>query len=489
MPLTVRVVGTYTMIVAATLLVSAGLALQFTRDQVVSQLNQSLLASQRSFQASVPPKVNALVAQGASPVDALAGVAKQWLLADPLPDGQGAYVQVRGSDAVLAQTVNFQLPPAARSIFQATKGSWFTLPAPNGASTRYLRSPVVLDRPAGSASPTQVGTLVLAASQSLVINRSVHSLLKDIGLASAIGLVFATLLGILAVRRTLRPLKQMSREVESIQETDDLSKRLGDAGPADEVGRLAEGFDRMLGRLQESFQSRQRFLSDASHELRTPMTVVRGQLELLSMDIDSTAGRRSLGIALDELDRMSRIVEELLLLARLDEGMPLASQTVELALVVGEALLRGMPAPGALTVDVPPDIAATADADRLLQVVTNLVTNAGRHAPGAPLTIRAIGGGDTVTLTVADRGPGISPEDLPHVFDRLYRGARARAQAPGGAGLGLAIVASLVRAMGGTIDVDSALGTGTSFTISLPAAAPATIALPRGTPPPMAQVG
>lgn len=491
MPLTVRVVGTYTMIVAATLLVAAGLALQFTRDQVVAQLNQSLLASERSFQSYVPPKVNALVAQGASPADALTEVAKQWLSADPLPDGQGAYVQVSGSDAVLAQSVHFQLPAAASRIFQATSGSWFTLPARHGAATRYLRSPVVLDTTAtGSGSPTQVGTLVLAASQSLVVNRSVRSLLKDIGLASAIGLVFATILGILAVRRTLRPLKRMSREVESIQETDDLSKRLGDAGPADEVGRLAEGFDRMLGRLQESFQSRQRFLSDASHELRTPMTVVRGQLELLSMDIDSAAGRRSLGVALDELDRMSRIVEELLLLARLDEGMPLASQTVELALVVGEALLRGLPAPGPLTVDVAPDLAVTADADRLLQVVTNLVTNAGRHAPGAPLTFRGAREGDTVTLSIADGGPGISPADLPYVFDRLYRGARARAQAPGGAGLGLAIVASLVRAMGGSIDVASTLGAGTTFTVSLPAALPlAPIALPRGSPPSMAQAG
>ena len=125
------------------------------------------------------------------------------------------------------------------------------------------------------------------------MNHAVWNLLKGIGAASAIGLVFATALGLVAVRRTLRPLEEMSHEVESIQETDDLSKRLSGRGPRDEVGRLAEGFDRMLGRLQEAFLSQRRFLSDASHELRTPMTVVRGQLELLAMDVESLPGRRS----------------------------------------------------------------------------------------------------------------------------------------------------------------------------------------------------
>ena len=483
-PITVRVVGTYTMIVAATLLVAAGLSLQFTREQVIGQLDQSLLASDRSFQTEVPPKVDDLVAKGTSPASALSSVATAWLLADPLPAGQGAYVLVTGTSNVLAQSIDFQLPASSQRVFDAAKGTWFTVPAGDGSNIRYLRVRIQV------AGGEQAGTLVLAASQSQVVNRSVRNLLRDIGLASAIGLVFATILGLVAVRRTLRPLKRMSREVESIQQTDDLSTRLGLPGPADEVGRLADAFDRMLGRLQESFQSKQRFLADASHELRTPMTVVRGQLELLAMETASSAGRHSMVVALDELDRMSRIVEELLLLARLDEGMPLATEPVELALVVGEALLRGLPGAGDATVQVPGDLAVQADADRLLQVLTNLVTNAARHAPGAPVTIAATRAGDQVAITVADRGPGISPADLPHVFERLYRGARARAAAPGGAGLGLAICASLVRAMGGTISVSSAMGSGTTFTITLPGvtvAAP--VRMSRGRTPPVAQAG
>src|SRR5205085_1339193 len=259
-------------------------------------------------------------------------------------------------------------------------------------------------------------------AQSKVVNHAVWNLLKGIGAASAIGLVFATTLGLFAVRRTLRPLEEMSHEVESIQETDDLSKRLSGRGPRDEVGRLAEGFDRMLGRLQEAFMSQRRFLSDASHELRTPMTVVRGQLELLAMDVESLAGRRSMSIAVEELDRMGRIVEDLLLLARLDEGMLLARETVEVELVVGEALLRGMlMEPSEVTVQIPSGLTVLADSDRLLQVLTNLVTNAVRHGGNAPISVSARRvGGDAVEIDVADRGPGISAEDLPHVFERLY---------------------------------------------------------------------
>ncbi|GAC1366192.1 MAG: HAMP domain-containing sensor histidine kinase [Actinomycetota bacterium] len=452
------------MIVAATLLVSAGLALQLTRSQLTRQLDQSLADSSKSFQETVPDRVAERVAQGASLPDSLWAVSKDWLLSTPLADLHGAYVQIDGMPTVLAQSVKFRLPPQSGAIFSASSGSYFTLSTGAGSFTRFLRVPIIV--PGG----THAGTLVLAASQSAAIDHSVRTLLRDIAMASAIGLVFATLLGLIAVRRTLRPLKNMSREVDAIQETDDLSKRLSGAGPPDEVGRLAEGFDRMLGRLQESFLSQRRFLSDASHELRTPMTVVRGQLELLSMDVESMPGRRSLAIALDELDRMGRIVEDLLLLARLDEGMTLPSQAVEVELVVGEALLRGMPAPGDVEVDIPPGLSVRGDSDRLLQVLTNLVTNAVRHAAGAAIRITGRLDGPLVKVSVADAGPGIPPEDLPHVFERLYRGSRARSVSPGGAGLGLAIAASLVRAMAGVISVTSTVGVGTTFTVTLPGA-------------------
>jgi signal transduction histidine kinase len=169
-------------------------------------------------------------------------------------------------------------------------------------------------------------------------------------------------------------------------------------------------------------------------------------------------------------------VEELLLLARLDEGLPLADEPVEVDLLLREAALRGMVlGHGEITVDAPDGLSARADPDRLLQVVSNLIGNALRHG-GDGVTIRlaarptSAGG---VVIDIADTGPGIRAADLPHVFDRFYRGSAARTGVPGGAGLGLAIVASLVEAMGGSVSVTSTEGVGTTFSIHLLGAADA----------------
>src|SRR5207249_3605494 len=159
----------------------------------------------------------------------------------------------------------------------------------------------------------------------------------------------------------------------------DLARRLQLADAPGEVGELATAFDRMLARLQQAFDSQRRFLADASHELRTPLTVVRGQLELLADQLDG--GRRGLLRQTEqELDRMARIVEDLLLLARLEEGMQLRSEPVELELVLREAHLRAMLiALRAARVEAEPGLYARADAERLLQVLTNLVANAVKH--------------------------------------------------------------------------------------------------------------
>jgi signal transduction histidine kinase len=467
LPLSFRVAAIYAMLVAATLLVVAGLALQFTRNQVGRQVDRALLAEERSFAGDVPAKVEADVAAGNLTRDALAHESTNWLAEQPLPSDEAVYIEVDGYGDALRQG-GLVLPKSAlEEGFAAGNPAWLTNSPSRTSEIRMLREPIRLR---GSSQPA--GVLLLAASQSAAMASLTRSLLKDTALASVIGLAFASAVGVVAVRRTLRPLQNMSREVESIQETGDLSKRVSGAGPLDEVGRLAEAFDRMLGRLQESFLSQRRFLSDASHELRTPMTVVRGQLELLAMDIESVPGRRSMSIAIEELDRMGRIVEDLLLLARLDEGMPLARETVEVELVVGEALLRGMLTGGDVSVDVPPALTVQADPERLLQVLTNLVTNAVRHAAGSPITVSARREAQSVRIDVADRGPGIPPADLPHVFERLYRGSKARSESPGGAGLGLAIAKSLVEAMGGRISVASKLRAGTTFSVFLPAGQP-----------------
>jgi two-component system OmpR family sensor kinase len=277
----------------------------------------------------------------------------------------------------------------------------------------------------------------------------------------------------------------MAAEIDAIQPRGELPAGLAVAvdAPGDEVGRVADAFDSLLGRIDEAIASQRRFISDASHELRTPLTVARGQLELVGRLADPDADR-SVRLALEELDRIGATVEELLLLARLDEGLPLAREAVEVELLLREAALRGMLlGQGELTVEVPEGLNAVADPDRLLQVVSNLIGNALRHGgSGVTVTLSArlgpaarpdpaarTGAADEVVIDVADTGPGIPAADLPHVFDRFYRGSAARRGVPGGAGLGLAIVASLVEAMGGSVAVRSVPGQGTTFSIRLPA--------------------
>ena len=305
------------------------------------------------------------------------------------------------------------------------------------------------------------------------LERTVDKLLSAVAWASGLGLAFAVAVAFVSVRRTLGPLSRMAAEIDAIEPGGELPASLAATvdAPADEVGRVADAFDNLLRRVDGVIASQRRFISDASHELRTPLTVARGNLELVGRLEDPDADR-SVRLALEELDRIGSTVEELLLLARLDEGLPLAREAVEVELLLREAALRGMLlGRGDVVVDAPPGLSVIADPDRLLQVVSNLIGNAMRHG-GAGVTVAltarpASAGG--VLLEVADTGPGIAATDLPRVFDRFYRGTAARRGAPGGAGLGLAIVGSLVEAMGGTISVASTPGEGTTFSILLPA--------------------
>ena len=465
LPLTVRLTATYALLVAATLLVVAALAIQLTRSQLARSLDEDLVAAVESFRRGPAT----LVRDQAD----LEPRARTWLERTAFAGGQVVAVRTASGEVLTSPSeLDLEAVDGSAQLLTATSARWWDLEA-EGGSVRALSVPLKVDG-------TQTGTIVAAASLAGE-EETLAGLLSGIGWASGLGLGFATLLGVLAVRRTMRPLRRMSAAVEAIETTGDLSRRVGHEGPSDEVGRLAESFDAMLARLDEAFSSQRRFLSDASHELRTPLQVARGQLELLDEGLRGAEARRSLAVAAEELERMRRIVDDLLLLARLDEGMPLRREPVEVELVVREALLRGMLlARRDLHVDVEPGLFAEADPDRLLQVLTNLVTNAVRHGgEDAAITITGRRAEERAEIAVADTGPGIPEEEMAHVFDRLYRGHAARTGAPAGAGLGLAIVASLTNAMGGDVTVASTAGHGTTFTVRLPspqAVRPATLA-------------
>lgn len=465
-PLPVRLTLIYALLVGATLLIVGALVIQLTRAHLSRSLDRRLAAAVSSFEEGPARRVS-------EPAD-LSRQASRWLSLHGFTGDEVAAIRTsEGEVLTAAGGLDLADVEGGFDLLVSTESRWWDLEGDRGR-VRALTVPLLL-------GGRQMGTLVVAATRT-GIDETLGALLSGVGWASGVGLVLAAVLGYLTVRRTLRPLTRMASEVEAIEATRDLSRRVGVAGPPDEVGRLARAFDRMLGRLEEVFRSQQRFLSDASHELRTPLTVMKGQLELLGEEIDSAQGRRSLGVASDELERMRRIVDDLLLLARLDEGLALAREPVEVELVVREALLRGMP-PGRgmpAEVAVEPDLHALADPERLLQVLTNLVANAAQHAgEGATLSVRGQPEGARVAIEVSDTGAGIPPEDLPHVFERLYRGAGSRARP--GSGLGLAIAASLVRAMGGEIGVRSAPGEGSTFRVVLPGASvPRAASVPAG---------
>jgi len=455
-PISIRIVGLCALLLAAALLVAAGLTYRQTRSHLTRQLDRRLNAAVTSFQEGPAQQV-------ANPEE-LGDHARAWLAAQAFPSDQVVAVRTPAGE-VLASTGGLRLSDIERSreLLTATESRWWDLDGDDG-HVRVVSVPLVLNgEPAGT---------IVAAADSGKVDDTLSALLSSVALASGIALVVVSALAFAAVRRTMRPLARMAGEVQAIEVSGDHSHRVTHEGPRDEVGHLADSFNEMLDSLELTYRSQQQFLSDASHELRTPLTVARGQLELLADELGDPSSRRALGTATDEIDRMGRIVEDLLLLARLDEGLPLARQPVEVELVMREALLRGTQgARRDARVDTEPGVTALADHDRLLQVITNLVTNAVQHADAdATLTLSAGRASDRVVLRVADSGPGIPPDDLPHVFERFHRGAPADTGAPGGTGLGLAIVASLVRAMGGEVDVQSVPGRGTAFTVSLPAA-------------------
>lgn len=281
-----------------------------------------------------------------------------------------------------------------------------------------------------------------------------------------------------------RPLDAMIDTAEAIGEGD-LTSRVPTEGVED-VSRLATALNGMLDRLERAFADKEaseealrRFVADASHELRTPLAAVLGYAELHQAGMAGSPEQvdRSMERIRAEGERMRLIVEELLTLARLDEGRPLEHADVDLVEIARLAVAdAGAIEPGRpLTLTVPDDgapVVVPGDAMSLRQAVDNLLANARAHTPaGTPVTVTVSVAGDRGVVAVADEGPGLEPEVAAHVFDRFYRADRSRSRSapgPGGSGLGLAIVAAIAEGHGGTATVASTPGHGSTFTLSLP---------------------
>ena len=292
--------------------------------------------------------------------------------------------------------------------------------------------------------------------------------------------VLAALAAVLwwVLRLGVRPLVAMAATADEIA-AGDLSRRVDAVDDRTEAGRLGLAFNAMLSEIEEAFQEREasearlrQFAADASHELRTPLTSIRGYADLWRAgglrdpgQLDQAMRRLS-----DEGHRMSTLVEDLLLLARMDQQRPVERRPVRLdhlaADGVSDALAVEPDRP--ITIDAAP-VTVLGDEQRLRQVVANLVTNARLHTPPrTPVHLEVTSDGPTARLVVADRGPGMAPPVVDHVFERFYRGDSSRVRTTGGSGLGLSIVEAIARAHGGRASVASTEGEGSRFTVELP---------------------
>ena len=322
------------------------------------------------------------------------------------------------------------------------------------------------------------GTLVTAIALDPT-NRTLTSL-THIELFVSIGVMVALLaLALWIVRIGMRPLDDMTDTAGAIARGD-LTRRIRRADDRSEVGRLGKALNGMLSQIEAAFGERtasesrlRRFVADASHELRTPLTSIRGYAELLRKGAfeDEAARRRAAERIEGEAARMSLLVDDLLLLARLDQGRPLERQPVDLSRVVADAAdavaVNDPQRPVTLT--APHPVVVQGDAARLRQIADNLLRNAVVHTPpGTPVHVEVTRTGDMAVLTVADEGPGLDDEQVVRVFDRFYRANAARTGE--GTGLGLSIVDALATAHRGLARVASEPGRGATFTVEIPAA-------------------
>jgi heavy metal sensor kinase len=319
-----------------------------------------------------------------------------------------------------------------------------------------------------------VGALEVGLSEEDV-RETLRILLLIIAVAYPVTLGAASLGGVFLAGRALSPIDKITRTARRIS-AQELSQRLDLRLADDEVGRLARTFDEMIARLDEAFRRQRQFTADASHELRTPLTSIKGQVEVaLNRERSAQAYREVLGTVNEEVDRLIRLVGSLLTLARADAGqIPIARERVELGELVAGAVeqARPMAEERGVRLEAAPaaPVALEADEDLLLQLLLNLVDNAVKHTErGGQVTLGWARGDSSAEIWVRDSGAGISPEHLPRIFDRFYRADAARSRAEGGTGLGLSICRWIAEAHGGSISAESTPGSGSTFTVRLPA--------------------
>jgi signal transduction histidine kinase len=394
----------------------------------------------------------------------LAAVADTYLLRNEPQDGESVLIFVDGAfygaspDPPYDLSQDPSLVSRWTSLTDSEHGQVAGTPA---GPARWLAVPVAID---GSSRGQVVVAQFMAAAQADV-DRAVQVMV----MACLLVIVVVAAGGYLAMGRALRPLRAVTETARTIEETD-LSRRIEVSG-SDEVARLGRTFNAMVGRLERAFAAQQAFLSDAGHELRTPITIVRGHLEV--MGDDPVERRETIVLVTDELDRMHRMVDDLLVLARAERPDFLLPEDIDLAAVMGEVHTKAT-ALGRREWHLGPvePVRLRADRQRLTQALMQLVQNAVQYTgEGDRIALSALARDGMLLLSVQDSGIGIEPADQDLIFQRFGRAAAGRQRADG-SGLGLAIVAAIAAAHRGTVTVRSTPGAGSAFTLVIPAVAP-----------------
>ena len=292
-----------------------------------------------------------------------------------------------------------------------------------------------------------------------------------LAVSSVITVCVAAVIGFLLASSALRPIDQMTRAALEISRTSNLQQRL-EVISQDELGRLAETFNEMLERLEVLFRTQERFVADVSHELRTPLTTIQGNVDLLQRGAaqDPEARQETLEIIAEETGRMARLASDLLLLAQADAGIKLDLKPVELDTLLLEVYRQGRLMVDGQEIKLGHEDQAIVlgDADRLRQLLLNLVDNAVKYTPaGEQIVLMLYREPEWTRVLVRDSGIGIPAKDLPHIFDRFYRVEESRSKGKTGTGLGLSIARWVAEAHGGNLTVESQEGEGTTFTLWL----------------------
>ncbi len=349
--------------------------------------------------------------------------------------------------------------------------AWWGTPASFTATVQGQRYRALLAPVAGGNEPRGF-VLVISSLQEMDAALARIRILLLAG--NGLGLLLAVGVAWLIVGNSLHPIEEITETARAIALSKGFGRRLKVGRPRDEVGRLAVTFNEMLGSLDEAYDAQRRFVSDASHELRSPLTSIRSNIEFLQRALDAPKEDRAEALAdvAAEMERMSHLTADLLLLAKADAGHKIEMDRVALEELLTETHRQRQAGANGVLLElgsVQP-AAVLGNSTWLKQLLLILLDNACKYTPqGGSISLSLLREGEMAVIRVKDTGIGITAEDLPHIFDRFYRADKARARDEGGTGLGLAIARWIVEEHGGEIEAHSEGGRGTTFTVRLPA--------------------